>query len=213
MTNEELLEKVRAEIERLIDSKDPNTYLGVLKIEAYKDVLSLIDSMQEECNITGIKSKEATDKLKECIDNQTEEGLEKARKQLEELTKECMYSKDNYTDEDRKVLCDGCEEECEFNKKEKPVNNGIDLGCGVIWKDEEPVSEDLEKASFDNAQKNYKEGFRGTAMQAFNEGADWRMAQMMAKAVKVNISNASIVSLPMNCSLKVGDKVLIIKEN
>ena len=37
--------------------------------------------------------------------------------------------------------------------------------------------------------------------------------QMMAKAVKVNISNASIVSLPVNCDLKVGDKVLIIKED
>ena len=38
----------------------------------------------EECNITGIKSKHATGMLKECIDNQTEEGLEQARKQLEE---------------------------------------------------------------------------------------------------------------------------------
>ena len=38
------VEKIRAEIERLIDRKDPNTYLGVLKIEAYKDVLSIIDT-------------------------------------------------------------------------------------------------------------------------------------------------------------------------
>ena len=28
---------------------------------------------------------------------------------------------------------------------EKPINNGLDLGCGVIWKDEEPVS-DFTKA-------------------------------------------------------------------
>jgi hypothetical protein len=33
---------------------------------------------------------------------------------MQEEPKECMYSKDNYTDEDRKALCDGCEEECEF---------------------------------------------------------------------------------------------------
>ena len=85
-----------------------------------------IDSMQKECNITGIKSKHATGKLKECIDNISEEGLEQARKQLEENPQECMYSKDNYTDEDRKALCDGCEEECRFNKKEEPVSE--DLG-------------------------------------------------------------------------------------
>lgn len=41
---------------------------------------------------------------------------------MQEEPKECMYSKDNYTDEDRKALCDGCEEECEFNKKERLVS-------------------------------------------------------------------------------------------
>ena len=29
----------------------------------------------------------------------------------------CMYSNDNYTDEERKVLCEGCEEECELKQK------------------------------------------------------------------------------------------------
>ena len=38
---------------------------------------------------------------------------------MQEEPKECMYSKDNYTDEDRKALCDGCEEKCEFNKKDE----------------------------------------------------------------------------------------------
>ena len=37
---------------------------------------------------------------------------------LQEEPKECMYSKDHYTDEDRKVLCDGCEEECEYAQTE-----------------------------------------------------------------------------------------------
>lgn len=34
--------------------------------------------------------------------------------------KKCMYTEDHYTDEDRKVLCDGCEEECEYNQKQEP---------------------------------------------------------------------------------------------
>ena len=32
--------------------------------------------------------------------------------------KKCMYTEDHYTDEDRKILCDGCEEECEYNQEQ-----------------------------------------------------------------------------------------------
>lgn len=34
----------------------------------------------------------------------------------------CAYSTSRYTDEDRKVLCEGCEEDCEYNKIEEPVS-------------------------------------------------------------------------------------------
>ena len=45
---------------------------------------------------------------------------------LQEEHEKCMYTKDNYTDEDRKVLCDGCEEECEYNKKEPCIPDIVD---------------------------------------------------------------------------------------
>ena len=47
---------------------------------------------------------------------------------LEEETTYCAFSTSRYTDEDRKALCKGCEEECEF----KPVTS--------VWHDtkEEP---------------------------------------------------------------------------
>lgn len=32
-----------------------------------------------------------------------------------------MYSQDHFTDEDRAVLCDGCEIECKFNKKDSSM--------------------------------------------------------------------------------------------
>ena len=38
-------------------------------------------------------------------------------KLVEQKPNKCMYSEYNYTDEDRKVLCDGCEEDCELKKK------------------------------------------------------------------------------------------------
>ena len=47
--------------------------------------------------------------------------------------KKCMYSKDNYTDEDRKILCEGCEEECEFNKKEEPINDSFETEVKKLW--------------------------------------------------------------------------------
>ena len=42
---------------------------------------------------------------------------------VQKIRKECMYARDNYTDEDRKVLCDGCEEECKYAQKEEPVSD------------------------------------------------------------------------------------------
>lgn len=90
--------------------------------------------------------------------------------ECKEEPKECMYSKDNYTDEDRKALCDGCETECRFNKKEEPVNNGLDLGCGVIWKDKEPVSEDLEKEFDDIYYQLEKEYSQDTGLGGFYRG-------------------------------------------
>jgi len=135
------------------------------KYEECKDILNIIDSMIEEPNINGISSKQATGKLKECIDNITEESLAKSRKQMEENPKECMYARDNYTDEDRKVLCEGCEEKCKFNKKE------------------EPVSEDLEKAAASYEEKMWKIGHpedtynSSDIIKAVKYGANWQKQQ------------------------------------
>ena len=45
----------------------------------------------------------------------------------EENKKECIYSQDHFTDEDRAVLCDGCEIECKFNK-----NGGTNDKQGIL---------------------------------------------------------------------------------
>ena len=52
--------------------------------------------------------------------------LAKECKAMQEHPKDCMYSKDNYTDEDRKILCEGCEEDCKYNKKEEPASDGME---------------------------------------------------------------------------------------
>ena len=93
---------------------------------------------------------------------------------MQKEPKECMYSKDNYTDEDRKVLCEGCEEECKFNKKE------------------EPASEDLDK-EIDNAHKLFyeevgwdsAEGARAYVADWFaHYFANWQKQQMEAYRIE-----------------------------
>jgi hypothetical protein len=44
----------------------------------------------------------------------------------QEEPKKCMFTKEEFTEEDRKILCEDCEEECEYAKKEEPVSE--DLG-------------------------------------------------------------------------------------
>ena len=49
----------------------------------------------------------------------TEEEIpQDSQRMVSAKAKECMYSKDNYTDEDRKVLCEDCEEDCKFRLEE-----------------------------------------------------------------------------------------------
>ena len=76
-----------------------------------------------------MKKKEIIERLKYLRDNAYKTSTSEMVNVLDEVIggvsclkdepKECMYSKDNCTDEDRKALCDGCEEECRFNKKEE----------------------------------------------------------------------------------------------
>ena len=45
---------------------------------------------------------------------------------MEVIGNKCMYSMGDFTDEDRKALCDGCEEDCEYNKKGNPVSKDLE---------------------------------------------------------------------------------------
>ena len=73
----------------------------------------------------------------------------------------CAFSTNRYTDEDRKVLCDGCKEECEYAQKE------------------EPVSKSLEKAATKYAQDKY---MPVQTSQAFKAGANWQKENLWKPA-------------------------------
>lgn len=137
MTDKEKLDKLVAEIKGLIGDYN-------IKTEKYR-------GMNEQAHqYYGGKRDALSEILKSIVP-------------IQEEPKKCMYSKDNYTDEDRKVLCEGCEEECEFNKREEPVN------------------EDLNKAAEECAEVTYSETnsvltwriLEDIVIKAFKAGAKW----------------------------------------
>lgn len=116
------------------------------------DILRLIDSMQERL---GIKFK-VGDKVKSniidgfpiCTIEKIDDTVyycdytnfdikDQNQWELVKEPKECMYSKDNYTDEDRKVLCEDCKEKCAY------AIAGVISTNAQIKK--ESASEELEK--------------------------------------------------------------------
>ena len=67
--------------------------------------------------------------------------------------------------------------------QEESVNNGLDLGCGVIWKDEAPVSEDLEYASEKYACRFSSSKYgHDKVKDAFIAGADWKKEHLWKPA-------------------------------
>ena len=141
------------------------------------------------------------------LDEQRIEAIGMAVKALqEEPKKKCMYSNDNYTDEDRKVLCDGCKEECRFNTQEIPV------------------SEDLEafiKERVKNIPIVLRSGFHELCRQLIRDGAQWQKQEMMKDAVPAEVRKVEnfIGATTFRCfyvnKYKAGEevKLIIIKED
>lgn len=89
---------------------------------------------------------------------------------MQKEPKECMYSKDNYKDEDRKIFCDGCKEECKFNKKEEPVSENL------VSVAEEFIQEHTKNCSND---------FKGWQKNGLPIYASWLTPDKARKAVEI----------------------------
>lgn len=85
--------------------------------------------------------------------------------------KKCMYSKDNYTDEDRKVLCEDCKKKCEYSKQEEFVSNGL----------EEAIEDAMPDANWyikENNDTTGEDAYNSIQMgNMFKAGANWQKEQ------------------------------------
>lgn len=120
--------------------------------------------------------------------------------------KKCIFTKDNYTDEDRKVLCEDCKEKCEYSKKEEPVREDFEKALARDWQDYNDRGAATVDALEDNTQElAFAKGFyRGAKWQkakdqetietaihhAYHNGRLEMKEQMMAKAIDGIITNA-----------------------
>jgi len=91
---------------------------------------------------------------------------------LEEETKYCAFSTSRYTDKERKVLCDGCEEECRFNKKEEPASE-LEEAAREYAGIPEDSPHNLKYCVQDKKAK----------YNAVLYGANWQKEQFLAKAI------------------------------
>jgi hypothetical protein len=137
-----------------------------------------------------------------------------------------MYSKDNYTDEDRKVLCDGCTEKCRYSKLNTMLDDALSKETKKSWNKrlgEEPVNEDLEEelSAYVNSEEYLNNiGTSGLLLIA-RHFADWQKRQIMKEAVSGHVGqtiNGMLRALSDetfgDMGFTAGDKVklIIIKE-
>lgn len=126
--------------------------------------------------------------------------------------KKCMFINDSYTDEDRKVLCEDCDEKCEYNKKEEPVNEEFEEALAREWQG----YNDRGAATIDALEDNTQEL---AFAKGFYRGAKWQKEQMMAKAIDAHcfgFQGAALFSfrLPADNYLVGSEvKVIVIKED
>ena len=228
MTNRE---QILAEIKRLkteLIENGENTMFEQGRISAFEDMELFIDSMQEE----------PKSKFDSCIlpgDDvryNEELGCRVNLTQLQRVAKKdpkyCMYSKDIYTDEERKSLCDGCEEDCEYNQKKEP--DELTHSVTKISDQEVPISDDLndEIRKYFLSYKGYPHVMDETEREikkAIIYFANWQKQQMMKDAIDGDIdfyehgpiicmNPSGILSVVEKYHLQQDDKVkvIIIKE-
>lgn len=217
MTDKEKLDNLVAEIEKRISRNKRGKVL--------EDIPEKMHQLIIEGQLLG--------ELKHFIDSMQEEP-----EYLEEETNYCAFSTSRYTDEDRKVLCDGCEEKCGYAQKEADWLQ--ELHCKIdslskedfekVWakyhQKEEPISEDLEKEiemirkyhfindDFDKAELDGR-----TISNIARHFAAWQKQQMMRSAtdgqIEIGEDYLRIKCLCMSCPPQYDGKLvklIIIRE-
>lgn len=94
---------------------------------------------------------------------------------LEEEIKFCAFSTSRYTDKERKALCEGCEEECKFNKKEEPASEDLEEEIGKYCSNPENFITYIDVGFM---QSPIKKDDIPLIIKAIKFGANWQLNQI-----------------------------------
>ena len=103
------------------------------------------------------------------------ERTEKNRKE-EPKPKKCMFTLEEFTEEDRKVLCEDCDDDCEYAKKVKPVSEELEEASLLYYPKMSRISEPHGIIPADN-QSHYLGDANEDNRKAFKAGAQWQKEQ------------------------------------
>ena len=117
------LEKLELEI---AEKEGFITEFGRGHLECLDSLLSFIDSLQEEPVSKFDAAIQEGDDVRYNKDLGCRVNLSQLKRVAKKDPKYCIYTMSNYTDEDRKILCEGCNEDCEYSKKEEPVSGDLE---------------------------------------------------------------------------------------
>ena len=80
---------------------------------------------------------------------------------MQEEPKKCMYALDDFNDEDRKVTCDGCEEDCKYAKLNTMLDDALTNEIKESW------NERLDKKDY---RERYKRIAQSESFRKMHEG-------------------------------------------
>ena len=172
------------------------------KVEKGKWYLCIKDYHDKNCTFAKGKNYKS-DKDGFLIDDEDKDTFE--RKIWEEDACEyfrpikCMYAKDHYTDEDRKVLCVGCKEDCKYSQES--ASNVLDEELERFKKLHGPMAT-LERCakhfSYWQKQMMMNDAVEGYAYYDYTDDKDREMMEVRAdeiNAKKYNIEDGDKVKL------------------
>ena len=88
-------------------------------------------------------------------------GIKAIKGTLQEEPKKCMYALDDFNDEDRKVTCDGCEEDCKYAKLNTMLDDALTNETKESW------NERLDKKDY---RERYKRIAQSESFKKTHEG-------------------------------------------
>lgn len=158
----------------------------------YEELRSKIQNLHDR--LTGELRQVIEEEVPETIESEDERILAFIDSMQEESV--CAYSTERYTDEDRKVLCEGCEEECKFNKKE-PASEDLEEAL------EKYIESIIPETELNSTTPFALEYVIELLQKAYKDGANWQKEQLMKEAVVGEICEDSCgclyAHIPMSC--------------